>query len=47
MYIRVVSIQKLKILETKMKKGDWVVNYHADYCGQLSTNETRMAKICN
>lgn len=33
MYIRVVSVQKLKILETKMKKGDWVINYHANYCG--------------
>ena len=33
MYIRVVSLSKLKELENKMQRGNWIVNYHADYCG--------------
>jgi len=45
MYIRVVSVQKLKILETKMKKGDWVVNYHADYCGHCQQMKPEWEKF--
>lgn len=47
MYIRVVSVQKLKILETKMKKGDWVVNYHADYCGHCQRMKPEWERFVN
>lgn len=45
MYIRVVSVQKLKILETKMKKGNWVINYHANYCGHCQQMKPEWEKF--
>ena len=45
MHIRVVSVQKLKILETKMKEGDWIINYHADYCGHCQSMKPEWEKF--
>jgi hypothetical protein len=45
MYIKVLNESSLNKLQNKMKRGKWVVNYYADYCGHCQSMKPEWNKF--